>query len=264
MDSPATSVPEKSGFPPLEALSKKKRTRRRSKQPAPREPLAQTKHYWNEFDDGEEASGAEVYTLLVDPNATTPFIDGLSALKAKGVKTLQHIRTKLSSKTSKGGEREPLLPTDYFSIPPTGGSAESSGGSDTSNSTRQRPRLPNRYSAFPSYHSISSPLDPLSTHTLEKRDTNLSWYMILAFLVALVLLLTSGLAQITWRQGTFIAVDIAVVFGIVASLTCTVAGLGSGMARQEDVGWMGRAQVFLMFAVLCVGNGVLVVHLVLG
>jgi hypothetical protein len=43
-----------------------------------------------------------------------------------------------------------------------------------------------------------------------------------------------------------------------------VGGVGLTVARDDDAGWMGAAQVGLSFAVLCVGNGVLVVHLAAG
>ena len=258
-DSSATSVPEKAEIPSI--LNEKRRARRKPRYP-PNE-MQQRARYWNEFDNGEEAE-TEAYTVLVDPNASTPFLDGISALKARGTQTLSKLRGAWFKRGARSDERAPLLPTtdeDYFGLPRASERMDDAAASDTSASPSHRPSLSSRYSAFPTYHSLASPLDPLSMHTVARRDASLAHYAILAFLASLACLVGTGSVQIMWRNGEALVADLAVVCGIVASVACAVAGVGLAAARQEDVGWMSTAHVGLCFAVVCVGNGVLVVHL---
>lgn len=291
-ESPATSAPEQSYIPVVEKKgngNKKRRVRKAKRSPAKSADNRENalKRYWNEFDDGEEAPEAEIYTVLVDPDRPGPFADSWKAIRQRGGRMLHKLQTIFTAPHSSRDERAPLLrPTsDYFSFPPDPEQArahnELSPGSDTNSSSTSstsnsmvglnrgmgpghgygRPMLPSRFSTFPSYHSLSSPLDPLSTHAATLRDQRLARFAVAAFMSSLLLLIGTGLVQLTWRNGVSSAADILVVFGIVVSVTCAIAGVGLAAAKDVNEEWMGRALVGLGFAVLCVGNGVLVVHL---
>ncbi len=249
-----TSVPDMLESPPLSAFKKKRRLRRRyavSDQiiQASRPPQ---RRYWNEFDDGDEGSEEEVYTIFVDPNKSNIFpgaamISKLATSIASRVKeSSQRVRSWLSSEPKPApNEQDPLL-NDYFSHL---ASVEYDTDLDDDLSPESGIKDPrHHYSTFSNRHN---------ENVYRSRETLLFRFCIASFGASFVLLGLAATLTSTGRRKSALALNLGVMVGVICSLIFAMVGIGTMLARTNNLGWMHRAAVLLILAIVCVGNGVL-------
>ncbi|KAF6224134.1 hypothetical protein HO133_010708 [Letharia lupina] len=257
-ESSATSAPDTLATPPLDASKKIKRRRSNRKQMPQkrlREP-AQPRYerYWNEFDDGSDGSQDGAYTIFVDPNASYS-IPGAAAvfrlcgsisssIKASEETILHWFRS--FQKTRHGEQR--LLVNGECS-PSTADSDQS----DADSSTRHVKSSPHRrYSTFP---VLSQP------PAARAREALLFRSCIASFASSIILLVVAACLVTTGRRKAANTVDAGVIIGVVSSLVFAVMGAGSMVRRKDDVGWMHRAAVFLVFVCVVLASSILLAAL---
>lgn len=257
-ESSATSTPKDFATPPLDAYKKKKRRRSNRKQMLQKrmhEP-AQPRYnrYWNEFDDGSEGSQDEAYTIFVDPNASYSipgatamykFFGSLSSsIKASEEKVANWLRP---SQKTRHGEQRPLI--DGECSPSIADSDLSGEESSTRHVETARRR---RYSTFP---ALSQP------PAVRAHEAMLFRSCIASFASSIILLVVAAILITTGRRKAANTVDVGVIIGVVSSLVFAVMGMGSMVRRKDDVGWVHRAVVFLIFVCVALASGILLAAL---
>ena len=256
-ESSATSAQEVV-LAPAPGASKKKRRKsqrklmlqRRVSQP----PQPQKQRYWNEFDDGSEGSENEAYTIYIDPNASysfpgtaavSKFFTSLtSKIKASEDKVSSWLKNPAPSGPS---EREPLI--NSFPSPSIDDSDVSDDDTSPMHSSRNIDR---RYSTFPSR---------LQSAAARARETFLFRSCLASFTASIILLLVAAILETTGRRKAEFTVDAGVIIGIAASLVFAIVAVGCMIGRKDDVGWVHRAIVFLFFACVVLGSGMLLAAL---
>ena len=259
--SPQTSVPDMLESPPLSAFKKKRRLRKKhpSRSETVKVSKPQRQRYWNEFDDGDEASEEEVYTIFVDPNNSSAFpganiISKVATTFASGVKvSSQRVRSWLNLEPKQTpSEQDPLL-NGYFAESAAADYDSDLDGSLSQNSLLRNPQR--RYSTFENQRSEKA---------RRSRETLLSRFCIVSFIASFVLLGIAAILTSTGRRKSALAVNLGVLVGVIWSLIFAIIGVGTMMARKTKLGWIHRAAVLLILAIACVGNGVLLAVLVGG
>ena len=257
-ESSATSAPEILSTLPLEASKKKKRRRSNRKQMLqkrlqyPAQPRYE--RYWNEFDDGSEDSQDEAYTIFVDPNASysIPGAAGFfrlfgslsSSVKASEEAILKWLR---QSQKTMHGEQRPLI--DRERSPSIADSDLS--GAETSN-RHLKPSSHRRYSTFP----------PLSQPpAVRAREALLFRSGVASFASSVILLVVAAILITTGRRKAANTVDAGVIIGVVSSLVFAVMGVGSMLRRKDEVGWVHRAVVSMLFLCVVFASGALLATL---
>ena len=257
-ESSATSAPDTVAAPPLDHLKKKKRRRSTRKQllqrglQAPAEPRYE--RYWNEFDDGSEGSQDEAYTILVDPNASYSMPGSVAVSRLVGSLSSRIRATQVSilhwfrpSQKTRHGEQRPLV--DREDAP----SVADSDQSEVESSNRlAKPSAHRRYSTFP---ALTQP------PAVRAREAFLFHSCIASFASSFILLIVAAILITTGRRKAANAVDVGVIIGAVSSLVFAVMGLGGMMRRRDDVGWVHRAVVFLIFVCVVLASSVLLAAL---
>ena len=256
-ESSATSAPGILSTPPLEASKKKRRRSNRKKMLQKRlQYPAQPRYerYWNEFDDGSEDSQDEAYTIFVDPNASYSipgaaeffrlFGSLSSSIKASEEAILKWLR---QSQKTMHAEQRPLI--DGERSPSTADSDLS--GAETS-IRHLKPSSHRRYSTFP---ALSQP------PAVRAREALLFRSGVASFASSVILLVVAAILITTGRRKAANAVDAGVIIGVVSSLVFAVMGVGSMLRRKDDVGWVHRAVVFMLFICVVLAGGTLLATL---
>lgn len=259
-ESSVTSAPDSLRPSRIGGFKKKRRSRSRGEHPLKRQisgSSAQHPRYWNEFDDEDEGSENDAYMIFVDPNATSTF-PGAAALgkaisrlrtNAKGSSKKLKSWLTSSSKSSMPEEHQPLIDDDDLSVQPL---------------VEDDTDWDNAYSAHLLHHRHYSTMQPHTAreaHALKSRDYLLSRYCIASFFASFALLLLATILNTTGRRRDAATVDMGVIVGVIASLVFAVVAVGTMVGRTEDLGWVYRTVVLLVFALDCVGCGVLIVVL---
>lgn len=256
-ESSATSAPKISATPPLDASKKKRRWSNRKQMLQKRlQGSAQPRHerYWNEFDDGSEGSQDEAYTIFVDPNASYS-IPGAAAMyklfgslsssvKASEEKMLNWLRP---SQDTSSGEQRPLIDGEHS---PSTADSDLSGAESSIRHVKTSPHR--RYSTFPAL-----PQPP----AVRAREAMLFRSCIASFASSVILLVVAAILITTGRRKAANTVDAGVIIGVVSSLVFAVMGMGSILRRKDDVGWLHRAVVFLIFVCVVLASGILLATL---
>ncbi|KAI9811594.1 MAG: hypothetical protein M1827_005343 [Pycnora praestabilis] len=251
VNSSATSIPEMLESPPLSAFKKKRRNLREHplRKGADEMPRQYHQRYWNEFDDGDEASDHEAYTIFVDPNARSTF-PGKQAVTRIG-----HWMSKSASSTSSKmkallksirlkGERKPIV-ADYIR------QQHQVNGSDLEDEAlfnHQHNQSRRDYSTFPDGQD--------GILTMHRGDL-LFRSSIGCFFAAIILILISAILATDGRRKKRVSVNLGVVVGVVASLVFAVLGVGMVIIKKERLGWPHRIIVLLTFGLICIASGIL-------
>lgn len=253
-ESSATSAPDL-GEPPAPSTLKKKR-RRSHRRRVLDKPLGDSnrksaQRYWNEFDDGSEGSDNEAYTIFVDPDtpSTFPGLVTISKLFTTLVSKFNVAEHKLISwwRHPSPQEQEPLINGSHSP------SLDDSDASDAESPlTKPQPNAQRRYSTFP-----ATPQSP----AMRARETMLFRSCLASFGAASVLLLVAAILKTTGRRKAETTVDAGVIIGVASSLVFAIIAVGSMVGRKDDVGWVHRISVFLLFAVVAAGGGGLIASL---
>ena len=257
-ESSATSAPDTSVTSPRDAVKEKKRRRSNRKQ-MHRKQLQETaqrrsERYWNEFDDGSEGSQDEAYTILVDPHASYGIPGAAIASRLFGslsssVKaTEEKVRHWLSSsQKTRHGEQRPLV--DHECSPCTADSDQSE--IDSSN----RLAKPSHHRRYSTFRALSQP------PAVQAREALLFRSCVASFASSIILLIVAAILVTTGRRKAASRVDAGVIIGVVSSLVFTVMGVGSMARRKDDVGWVHRAVVFLLFVCVVLASSLLLAAL---
>ena len=257
-ESSATSAPDTLVTPALDASKKKKRRRSNRKQmlQTRQQELAQArqKRYWNEFDDGSEGSQDEVYTLFVDPNASygIPGAAAVSRLFGSLSSSINVAEEKIlhwleSSRKTRHGEQRPLVRGECS---PSTADSDQSEIDSTRRIVKHSPRR--RYSTF-----TASSQPP----AVRAREALLFRSCLASFAGSLILLVVAAILVTTGRRKAASTVDVGVVIGVVSSLVFAIMGAGSMMRRNDDVGWVHRTVVSLIFICVLLTSSVLLAAL---
>lgn len=253
-ESSATSAPDAITPPPLDAFKKKRRRSHRKEMARRRlEEASRSKQqrYWNEFDDGSEGSENEGYTIFVDPNAsyTFPGADAFSKLYTSLSSSIKASKKRVSSwlTNSTDGppeERQPLINDTNCMY---GTHSPSVDDSDDETSPLQRnSSLHHHYSTFPSH---SQP------HAERARETLLFRAYLASFCASFILLIIAAILETTGRRKAESTVDAGVIIGVAASLVFAIIAVGSMVGRKDNVGWVHRASVSVVFVCVLLGSG---------
>lgn len=109
-----------------------------------------------------------------------------------------------------------------------------------------------RYSTFPAL-----PQPP----AVRAREAMLFRSCIASFASSVILLVVAAILITTGRRKAANTVDAGVIIGVVSSLVFAVMGMGSILRRKDDVGWLHRAVVFLIFVCVVLASGILLATL---
>lgn len=152
-----------------------------------------------------------------------------------------------STKGTKDGEREPLVNGEHSP------SIEDSDLSDVETSPKgAKPRNNRRYATFP------TPTHPPAVRT---RETLLFHSCLASFAASFILLVVATILKTTGRRKAETTVDVGVIIGVAASVVFAIIAVGSMAGRKENVGWVQRAVVLLLFLCVTVGGGSLLAGL---
>ncbi|MCJ1389244.1 hypothetical protein MMC18_002100 [Xylographa bjoerkii] len=261
LESPATSVGEQVEAPHLTVIKKKRRTRK--EHPLTRQissSEAPPQRYWNEFDDGDEAPQDEAYTIFIDPNAqsTFPGVASISKMITAVSNTAKQTSEKVTawlrpSSESSSTEYRPLI-NDYFSQRPRAEDTDL----DSDNSSAENVPQPRRYSTFQANQRS------LQSKAAANRESLLLRCCIASFVASLMLLAIAAVLTTTARKRYVRRADVGTLVGMVFSLVFAMLGVGMMTAWKENVGLVQKSGVFLVFALICVANAILVMVVIKG
>lgn len=256
-ESSATSAPEISESPPMNALKRKRITYQRTEHPlrskVGESPIAHQQRYWNEFDDGDEGSDNEAYTIFVDPNARSIFPSSAALNKAIEQMTVnikfstKKIRSWLGSSSAKPDELQPLIDDDFRYAHYSAEDETDDFGDDSLSPTSYSPSR--RY------------VPPTAPVIRVKRDCTLSRCCIVFFILAFTLLFLASVAVAARRAKDAAIVGLGVVLSVILSLAFTVMAVGTMVLRTDNLGWVYRTTVMLLFVLDCLGCTILVIAL---
>jgi len=247
-DTPSTSVTDMLESSPLRAPTNKARQQRDQLRRQIKHPSrSQRRGYWNEFDDGDQASDPEAYTIFVDPHTskTLPGAAGISRLANFINSTLtlsiqkikQHLRPPPSTTHN---ARSPLISKDAASDP------EIVSSPIDDDDALSAPHTHATYSTFPTLTDSQS--QPVQT-----RDRLLLRLSIASFVFSLTtLLIAASLASSTRRKPDLFA-DLGILVGVIAASTSAVTGLALMCSRDVSVAWLWWGLILLGIVSICGG-----------
>lgn len=259
-ESSATSAPEISESPPMNALKRKRISYQRTEHPlrvqVGEQPIGHQQRYWNEFDDGDEGSENEAYTIFVDPNAASIFPGSAALNKAIERMTInikfstKKIRSWLGSSSAKPDELRPLIDDDFRSAHYSAEDETDDFGDDSLSPTSYSPSRSRRY--VPAASPVTKVI---------KRDCTLSRCCVVFFILAFTLLFVASVAAAIRRAKDAAIVGLGVILSVILSLAFTVMAVGTMVLRNENLGWVYRTTVVLLFVLDCLGCTILVIAL---
>ena len=176
------------------------------------------------------ANAAAVFTQNLV--AAAPVVLSRANLKASRDKISSLFNRSLAKDTK---ERQPLI---YGTQSP---SVDDSDNTDDESASTQR-----HYYTLPSL-----PRGP----AMRAREALLFRSCIGSFCASFILLIIAAILETTGRRKAETTVDAGVIIGVAASLVSAITGVGSMVGRKDDVGWVHRACVFLVFVCVILGSG---------
>lgn len=249
VDTPSTSVTDMLEYSPLRAPAKKERTHKGPlRRPINRLSQLQHSRGWNEYDDGDEASDPEAYTILVEPHTSGSMAGaaGLSKLASFIASNLtlatQKIKQQLRfSSNSTRNTRRPVESNHPALDPET----LSSPVDDDDASTHSAPDAYTTYSTFPLNGSRSQPV--------QMRDSLLLRLSIVSFAFSFATLFIAATLTFSPRRKAHLPADLGILVGIIAALTSAVTGLSLICSREVSLAWLWGAVILLVFFSVCGG-----------
>jgi hypothetical protein len=267
IESPVTSAPEGLQNRPISGFKKKRKVRLPKEHPlrvqTNFDSSPQPSRYWNEFDDGDEGSPDEAYTIFVDPHAGNKFPG--SALISK---TMAMIRAASRQATSwvrpvpppSTAEHQALITPEYFftQSSPDDDDDEPDEESQVHSLMHPNHRLsaPRHYSSIPAPSTFITPALRRRSHHLLRAST--ATLIISGILLLVAAALTALGSRSTAGTSTTVRAGLAVT--IVASVIFGLVGLGIILTTShEQRSWISLAAVGLFFTMECVCGGALLV-----
>ena len=203
-----------------------------------------SERYWNEFDDGSEAGLDDTYAIYVSPEASSGF-PGADLFKSLWQKCFHHVSLVRAGSgvpaQDRGSEQDTLLYKD-LALDETEDSDDDDGTS-TVRPTRSR----------------SPSLQTRGLHQL-RRERILHRCCVFAYVLAIFLLVLSGIILVLESDDINQAVGEASVLLVLLSFVAAVVGSGCMIARRARVSGAYRLTILLANAfILVVGILLLVV-----
>lgn len=266
IDSPPTTASEGLGDTHVNGLKKKRKSSTRREHPLrvqtnfdspPQQP-----RYWNEFDDGEEASSDELYTVFVDPHSDNRHLGAqmMARIRTWGQKATSWMKlAPPQPKTTP--ERQPLIGDDFLFAQ----SSPEGDETDLENSLSPS-HYAHRSQAQANYSTIQAP-SIRATQASHRHDRPHLLRTLVAFFTAssIFLVVATLLVVVGFQSGVDIslAFTTAVVISVVESLVFGLLGLGMLLvASREERSGIPMVTVGLSFMLECIcGSGLLVVVL---
>ncbi|KAK4089736.1 hypothetical protein PCL_05957 [Purpureocillium lilacinum] len=207
--------------------------------------------YWNEYDDGSDAGGAEDdYAIYINPEEDTGF-PGMAYVHA--IVSMPYEKAKQWFRHRQSGERRPLLSTES-----TSQSYSSTAVDSEEEGYASSDGFP--YQGYTTHYALPSISEQKA---MRYRERSLLWGTVGCFVASFVLLGIAGILISTGKRKLRVEVDAGVTVGVMVSLFCACTGLGMTLYRQDRLSLVYRLAVWSGFVVSCLLNGMLLV-LVLG
>ncbi|KAI9868567.1 MAG: hypothetical protein M1830_005633 [Pleopsidium flavum] len=252
IDTPSTSVPDMLESHPVQAFRKKRRT---LKQHPLRKQIDQSteskyQRYWNEFDDADETSDNEAYTILVDPNAPSnlpgaTWISSLANVIISNVKlTTEKFTHGLSPRYKAYNYGRCRGKDDQTARQPE---AEDS---DEDDSSGEHPYHHRHYSTFPEF-------DYPVRDAFRNRETLLFRLYVTGFAVSFILLFIGAILEASARPTEALPADLGLLVGVIAALASSVAAIGLMYARKDPLSWLHKLTALVAFALVWFGSAIL-------
>ena len=209
--------------------------------------LPRQERYWNEFDDGNEDSENEAYTIYIDPNASYSFPGTamVSRVFSSLASTIKASKYKVASWLKRQSTSTPNKRQRLANGFPSASIDDSDVSEDETSLMQSDLNTPRRYSTFP---TLSQP------PAVQARETLLLRSCIASFSASFVLLIVAAILKTTGRRKAEVTVDAGVIIGVSSSFLFAIIGVGSMLGRKDDVGWVLRAIVFLVFTGVILGS----------
>lgn len=229
VESTATSASEGPGDPPVNYFMKDHKSDTRREHPLRVQtnfdsPPQQTR-YWNEFDDGDEASPDEVYTLFVDPHSHSGHTSAqmMARMRAWGRQATSWLRPVPRSSTP---DRQPLIGDDLESP------QSSPEGDESDLENGFAPLHPSRRSQTQRHYStIQAPSIATTQQAPHSREHHPLFRTLVAFFTAssVFLLVAAVLVIVSFQdaEGPTLAFITGVVISVVESLVFALLGIGT-------------------------------------
>lgn len=191
----------------------------------------QQNRYWNEFDDGDEASPDEVYTLFVDPHSHRGHTGAqmMARIRAWGSKARSWLRPVPEASTP---ERQALIGNDFVSpqSSPEGDESDLENGFAPSHSAR-RPQTQRHYSTIQAPSMAATQISPgRERHPLVRTLAAFFTASSIFLLVATVLVIVS----FQDAEGPTLAFITGVVISVVESLVFALLGIGTLSSASHE------------------------------
>jgi hypothetical protein len=216
------------------------------------QPETVPQRYWNEYDEGSEAEN-EPYTIYVNPDAENSFLGSKAFAYVFSRATKGPVSTMKWWFSPQGSpeERRPLNGNAGSSYFPESHTNDTDVDDDAYASSTDFPTgYTAHYATFPSVNE-----QKISRY----REMLLLQATFGSFAASLVLLITAGILVATGRHHLRIEVDAGVIVGVVSSLFFAALGFGMMLYRKDSLGWLHQLLVTVVFATICISNGVLLV-----
>ncbi|KAL8797345.1 MAG: hypothetical protein Q9195_000499 [Heterodermia aff. obscurata] len=252
IQSSETSAPEVSD-PANTTIERQKRKARRER-PLNRAVYEsspqQRQRYWNEYDDGEDASDLETYTVYTDPNASSFPGAALLSLAANSLKSSsQKLKSQIWREKSTSEERESLLGDERPN------SRSSTDSSDLESGRPGAGLLPQKHhQGPPTLHQRALAHDIV-------RDSWITQMSVASFLVSFVLLFLVVVLVTTGRRNAVAETDVGALVGVAVSLALGFGGLAGMALRKQRASWIWLTVAAVLFIAIVIGNSVLLVQI---
>ena len=244
IESSKTSVQDESKLPETDFKQQKMKSRKEPQGKAAYGPPPKTEQrYWNEFDDGDEYSQSEPYTIFIDPQASSTF-PGMTMISyfAKSAKSsTQRIKSWLRGEQSSEAERQSLIE----------GRRTTSSSSDESSDLES-----GRQYTVQSWKDSHGRILFSQGSQIRTRDTWLTGTSVAALLISYILLFLVMVLVATGRRKAVATTDVGVLVGAAFSLALAFGGL-IALSLRRPTKWIWWAIAVLLFVSSIVGNGVL-------
>ncbi|KAL2162417.1 hypothetical protein VTH06DRAFT_7330 [Thermothelomyces fergusii] len=270
------SLPRPESRPPHSAAPRRCSPAGRTAASEPQQPTS----YWNEYDCGSEAGDSDRngdgYAIYIDPNQDAPSFPGLGALcaffatsarKLGGLASSRRRKRDLAAADTAAAERGP---SSTITGPAAAAAAAATALPRLLLESSGPPSRPGETNAsgtgtdLEDRRASSSPPPPSSSSTADRRAARrraraLAWATWGCFGAAFALMGLAAVLVAAGRRGTRPEADAGVTLGIVASLGLACGALSVVSARSGAPGLLGRLAAWLAFAVVCAGDGMLLV-----
>lgn len=249
VDTSSTSVADMLESSPLKPATKKGRRHRDHplRRQTTHSPQSQHCRYWNEFDDGDELSDPDAYTILINPD-TSRSLPGTARISKLASIIASHLT--LSTSTVKEWLQPQRSASYNVRCPPKSNHATpdpetlfSTIDDDDASSTSQ-PYTQRTYSTFPTFNSSDS-------QAVQTRDTILFRLSIASFAFAFTTLFVAAALASSARRKAYLPADVGILVGVIAALTSAVTGLALMFSREVSLGWVWRGILLLGFLGVC-------------